>query len=165
MIGDSQTREIVGYELNTKTWRRERKQSPVVFQDDEALNLELGEDVAKVLKFEDQQRVNEVTFHDGITSMQSRVHVDVERIKLQCEKTNGTLDARNFRYTAVHYIQQKLIAGHIEAINQAYEKNFEKGETIDVPSMNENMTKTQLVVKNYRDTFTLSKQSSLFTAR
>ena len=31
--------------------------------------------------------------------------------------------------------------------------------------MNENMTKTQLVVKNYRDTFTLSKQSSLFTTR
>ena len=104
------------------------------------------------------------TFRDGVTSMQFRVHIGVERIKLQCEKTNETLDASNFRYAAVHCIQQKLIAGHIEAINQAYEKNFEKGETIDVPSMNEKRTKTQLVVKNYRYTFTLSKQSSLFAA-
>jgi len=41
-------------------------------------------------------------------------------------------------HAVIHYKQLELIAGHTETINQAYEKNFEQGETIDVPSNIEN---------------------------
>ena len=69
-------------------------------------------------------------------------------------------------HAVIHYKQEELIAGHTEAIHQAYEKNFEQGETIDIPSSTEE--ETQLVVSsasNSRGAFTLSKQPSLFTTR
>jgi len=68
-------------------------------------------------------------------------------------------------HAVIHYKQQELIDGHTETINQAYEKNFEQGETIDIPSSTENMAETQLMVRNSRGAFTLSKQPSLFTTR
>ncbi|KAL3776418.1 hypothetical protein ACHAWO_007834 [Cyclotella atomus] len=72
-------------------------------------------------------------------------------------------------HAIIHYKQQELIAGHTEAINKAYEKNFDQGETIDFSSGTEfdNNRKAVSFSPNPRATsqMKIAKQPSLFDAR
>eukprot|EP00956_Cyclotella_meneghiniana_P034476 scaffold105349_cov72-Cyclotella_meneghiniana.AAC.2 len=71
-------------------------------------------------------------------------------------------------HAIIHYKQQELIAGHTEAINKAYEKNSDNGETIDISSGTEfdNSKKTVMFASSgSRAAFTLAKQPSLFDVR
>ena len=71
-------------------------------------------------------------------------------------------------HAVIHYKQEELIAGHTETIHQAYEKNFEQGETIDIHSGTENANGSQMIVasgQNPRGAFTLAKEPTIFTKR
>ena len=72
-------------------------------------------------------------------------------------------------HAIVHYKQQELIAGHHDAINKAYEKNFDQGETIDFSSGTEfDISKKGVTFSpGSRGAFRIAKQpsSSLFNAR
>jgi class 3 adenylate cyclase len=71
-------------------------------------------------------------------------------------------------HAIIHYKQQELIAGHTEAINKAYEKNFDQGETIDFSSGTEFDNARKAVTfspGSARAAFRIAKQPSLFDAR
>ena len=65
----------------------------------------------------------------------------------------------------IHYKQQKLIHGHTEAINQAYEKNYDLAETIELASSPEEAAAETLALietgnKNSRRPYTTARQPS-----
>ena len=68
-------------------------------------------------------------------------------------------------HAVIHYEQQKLIAGRTEAINQAFEKNFDQGETIELSSSSGDVAGTLTLIASARRPFILSKQPSLFALR
>ena len=73
-------------------------------------------------------------------------------------------------HAVIHYKQQEIIAGRTEAISQAYEKNFDQSETINIPSDSENIAaKSQSIIvasgKKLRVAFKLTKEPSLLTTR
>lgn len=72
-------------------------------------------------------------------------------------------------HAIIHYKQQKLIAGRTEAINQAFDENFDQGETIELSSSSEDMSGTQSLIasanKCSRRPYNLSNQPSPFVIR
>jgi class 3 adenylate cyclase len=60
----------------------------------------------------------------------------------------------------IHYKQQKLIHGHTEAINQAYEKNYDLAETIELASSAETLALIETGNKNSRRPYTTARQPS-----
>lgn len=68
-------------------------------------------------------------------------------------------------HAVIHCEQQKLIAGRTEVINQAFEKNFDQGETIELSSSSGDVAGTLTLIASARRPFILSKQPSLFALR
>ena len=71
-------------------------------------------------------------------------------------------------HAVIYFKQQELIDGRTEAINKAYEKNFDQAETINISSETEGMPTSKSIAalrKNSRGAFTLSNQPQLFTTR
>ncbi|KAL3809957.1 hypothetical protein ACHAXA_011399 [Cyclostephanos tholiformis] len=65
--------------------------------------------------------------------------------------------------------QRKIIVGRTEAINQAYEKDFDQGETIELSSSSEDVARTLASIASAnrysQRPHTLAKQSSIFAIR
>ena len=102
----------------------------------------------------------------GVVEFRNKINGVFSNADLQLAR----IIALQLGHAVINYKQQELIAGHTEAINQAYEKNFEQEEEINLPSQNEHLKTTGGSAAGSsggggRGAFSLTKQPSLFSTR
>ena len=102
----------------------------------------------------------------GVVEFRNKINGVFSNADLQLAR----IIALQLGHAVINYQQQELIAGHTEAISQAYEKNFEQDEEINLPSHSENMKVTVRSAAGAgsgggRGAFSLTKQPSLFSTR